>query len=81
MSFREKESRPGNPRRGTPHRKYAERSGHTLSGKHTMKILTICMTDDMISGINRLVERKEFANFSEAVRYMLKSFLLDHGVL
>lgn len=70
MSFRKKEARKGAPR-----------TGYSQGHPNSMKIITICMTDDMISSINRLVERKEFANFSEAVRYMLKSFLITYGVL
>ena len=71
MSFREKEGRSGSKRR----------KGFQSNNIHAMKILTICMPDDLISGINRLVERKEFANFSEAVRFILKTYLNTCGVI
>lgn len=55
------------------------RTGSNKGLPDSMKLLTIHMPEDMINGINALIIRKEFPNFSEAVRYMIKVYLQTLG--
>lgn len=57
-------------RTGSKHRK-----GYSSSPNNTMRIITVCMTPEMISQINSMVKRQGFHNFSDCVRHMSRVYL------
>lgn len=59
-----------------------DRKGSKITGARNsnMRIITVCLPIKWIKTINEMVQKGEFANFSEAIRFMVKNFLDFHWI-